>query len=285
MQTEEHENRGTASVVAELVARLSAPSTPVALPNGDTAIFYGSDLMMHTIPNLNPDLPADVKASETFIEPASLSLYANMYKTPTAILKASLSASTVTALLDYHEPVFEAGGGVMGDTGKARPVPQRNQHHATYKAEHHPDFLTWRAKLGAQMAQTEFAEFIEDNLHTIGSPAAADLMEAIMDLKVHRAAAFENKVDLRGGKIGLTFKEEDSQGGRIQLPDTIVVVVPIYQGTEPVSLAMKLRYRFIDRALKLHVVCPGLNAIVRDEFQAIAEDIRDKTDLPLFYTA
>jgi hypothetical protein len=286
MEAIESGNRGTAAVVAEIMQRLAAPSAPVELPNGDTVIFYGNELQTHTVPNLNPILPEDVKASEIFVEPASLAQYAIMYRTPTAILKASLNAATVVALLDYHEPVYHADGSEFdSDKDGGKPIPQRNQHQATYKAEYHPDFIAWREKVGQQMGQVDFAEFIEDRLHTIAEPAAADLIDALTELKIHRAASFENKVDLRGGKIGLSFKEEDSQGGKMQLPDKIVVVVPIFQGTGAVPLTFKLRYRLIERSLKLYVVCPGLQTIVRNEFTSIAEGIQGKTDLPLFYVA
>lgn len=274
-------NAGTAGVVAELVKEHSV-FPPVLLPNGDTVLPYADGISLHTVPNINPALPEDVKASETFVEPASLAIYANMYRTPTTILKASLAASTVMALLDYHEPVYGADG-KQGHGHK--PVPRRNQHHATYKAEFHPDFVKWRAKLGVLLGQVEYAEFVEDMLHTIGDPPAADLIDALTELKIHRAASFENKVDLRGGKINLAFTEDDKQGGRIALPDHIVVVVPIYQGTEPEQLVMKLRYKLESRVLKLFVVCPGIETRIRDRFQQIAENIRDQVDVPLFYTA
>lgn len=283
-----YENLGTAAVVAELTSRLSAPTAPIALPNGEVVIFHGNDLSKHIVPNINPPLPDDVKAVVNFVEPASLALYANMYKTPTVILLASISAFTIQALLDYHEPVYTADGKLFEDAegdNNTQPIPQRNQHTAIYKAELHPDFVKWKSKFGILLGQVDYAEFIEDMLHTIVFPEAADLLESLSDLKVHRAAQFENKVDLRGGKIGLTFKEEDSQSGRIALPDVIVLGVPIFLGTAPLSITLKLRYRLVDRALKLFVVCPGIDMIVRSEFERIAEEVRDKTDTPLFYTA
>jgi hypothetical protein len=283
---DQYENLGTAAVVAELTSRLAAPTAPIALPNGDTIIFHGNDLGKHIVPTINPDLPADVKAAETFATPLSLAQYVVMFKTATAILKASVSAFTVLAQLDYHEPVMNAEGKVF-DAGCPgdKPVPQRNQHTATYKAELHPDFVKWRGKFGVLLGQVDYADFIEDMLHTIIAPEAADLLEALSDLKVHRSASFENKVDLRGGKIGLTFKEEDSQGGRLSLPDTIILGIPIFLGTAALQITLKLRYRLVDRALKLFVVCPGIDMIVRSEFERIAEEVREKTDTPLFYTA
>lgn len=286
MDSENENARGTAEVVAELVAGLTAPGTPIVLPNGDTVIFHGSDISHYHVPNLNPILPDDVKASEVFAEPGSLAQYVVMFKTPTAILKASVSAFTVIALLDYHEPVHDADGNEFdGERVKLAPKPNRVQHHATYKAELHPDFVKWRQKFGQPLGQVEYAEFIEDMLHTIVEPEAADLLEALTDLKVHRAAQFENKVDLRGGKINLTFKEEDSQGGRIALPDHIVLGVPIFLGGATLRLTLKLRYKLEGRTLKLFVVCPGIETTVRNEFQLIAETIRDRTETPLFFTA
>lgn len=280
------ENTGdVAAALAFAESRLVASS--YTQQDGSIVTFYAGGMSKHTDAPVNPVLPERVKAGENFVEPDSLALYVNRFKTLTTILMASLSRRTITARLDYHHK--QEGMAVDSDFNELDirvPKPQLDQHHAALKCEFDPDYAKWRALFGQQIDQQTYAEFIEDMLHTIAQPPAADLLDAVSELKLHRDAKFSNKVDLRGGKLNLTYEEDDTQvSGKMALPESIVIVCPMYQGDEPIAIHAKLRYRLKDGVLRFIIAVPGIEKLERDQFRQIVDYVGDKTAVPVFYTA
>lgn len=102
-----------------------------------------------------------------------------------------------------------------------------------------------RSIVDREAARVEYAEFIEDMLHTIARPAGADLLDAISDLKVDRGIKFKSGLNQANGTVKLTYEEEDATGGGgiVSIPQEIVIVCPVFQGTDPIQITAKLRYR------------------------------------------
>lgn len=252
-------------------------SSPIVTPDGGSVVFHALGITAHRIAPLDTVLPSRVSQLETVVEPASFVEYVNRFKSLTTINKASLSRNSIEAVLDYH--------GQSG--GKGNGVPQANTHRATLNCPFDVDYAAWKKRFGEGLSQLEYAEFIEDMLHTIAKPAGADLLDAISDLKVDRGIKFKSGLNQANGTVKLTYEEEDAtgSGGSVSIPQEIVIVCPVFQGTDAIQITAKLRYRLDRGTIKFVIAVPGIAKLEREEFRKIGESIRAETETPVFYTA
>ncbi|MET3925570.1 DUF2303 family protein [Devosia sp. 2618] len=255
-------------------------SLPFALPNGGSVIFHGKELVAHSLQPLDPTLPDFVTASETVVEPASFKDYVRDFKSPTAICRASLSKNEIVAVLDYH------GKARMGDRDSA--LPQRAAHVVKLLCPFDLDYDKWRQVFDKPMSQSAFGNLLEDMVHTISEPAVADLQEAVDELRIDRAVRFKSGVNRRNGTVQLTYEEIEGNGenggGKVNLPEEIKIIVPIFQGGELIELVAKFRYRMDKGIVAFIVTVPGLDKIEREQFRRIGEAVRAETSTPVFYT-
>ncbi|HEV7278411.1 MAG TPA: DUF2303 family protein [Devosiaceae bacterium] len=253
---------------------------PVVNPDGSITHFVAEGMRAHTVPALDPALPTFVTQSETMIEPKSFTDYIVQFKSPTAICRASLGQNSIVAVLDYHGRARE-GGDVA--------VPGRGAHVATLKCPFDVDYAKWRAVFGKFLDQQKMVEFIEEMIHTIAEPAAADLLEAMGDIEIERVVRFKSARNDRNGNIKFAYEEQDdsgtTRGGEYSLPEHVVIVVPIFQGGNPVSLTAKLRHRMDKGELTLGLAVPGIENLEREAFRSIGESVREQTSTPVFYVA
>lgn len=273
--------RGDVEVALEAVSEtFVSDSFPTA--NGGEVIFVGKNLRTEHFDPLDKVLPARVTQSETLVEPASFIDYITQFKSTTAVCRASLSQNSIVAVLDYHGRARETGDGA---------VPQPLSHTVTLKCPFDLDYAKWRAAFGKGLNQQDFAELLEDMVHTIAEPAVADLIEAINDLKIDRAVRFKSGRNDRNGTVQITYEEVDVEGGaggasgRINLPQEVKIVVAVFQGADLVEIVAKLRYRMDKGNVAFILAVPGLDKIERDQFRRIGEKVRTDTNTPVFYAA
>lgn len=283
---------GTAAVNAELLASAAdiaallamgeerAVRPPVTNPDGSVTHFIAEGIKAHTVPGLNPALPEFVSQTETMIEPKSFIDYLIQFKSPTAVCRASLGQNSIVAVLDYH------GRSRSGEAVAA--VPGRGKHMATLMCPFDADYAKWRARFGKLLDQKSVIEFVEEMIHTIGAPPAADLIEALGDIEIERVVKFKSARNDKNGNISFGYEEKDGEttrSGQYSLPDHIVIVVPIFQGGNLIQLTAKLRFRMKDGDLVLGFAVPGIENIEREAFRSIGEAVRAETDTPVFYIA
>jgi hypothetical protein len=271
--------RGDVEVALDLADGAHVSQTfPTA--DGGSLLFVGKDLRAERIAPLDPALPARVSQTETVVEPASFIDYITQFKSPTAICRASLSRNSIEAVLDYHGRARETDDGA---------VPQPLTHTVKLLCPFDLDYAKWRAMFGKGLNQQDFAELLEDMVHTISEPAVADLMEAINDLKIDREVRFKSGRNDRNGTVQITYEEIDAEGtstgGRVTLPQEVKIVVAVFQGAELVEIVAKLRYRMDKGAVAFILAVPGLDKVERDQFRRIGEKVRTDTSTPVFYTS
>jgi hypothetical protein len=70
-------------------------------------------------------------------------------------------------------------------------------HTATLQLEHDEDWVKWTRRNAQLMDQESAAEFVEDLLHTVVEPDAAELLEIVSSLQVHRQMVVGQTVRLQ----------------------------------------------------------------------------------------
>ena len=88
-------------------------------------------------------------------------------------------------------------------------------------------------------------------------------------------------VQASDGRVGLVPGRE----GKLELPDHVEVVVPIFQGGNPVQLTAKLRHRMDKGVVAFSLIVPSIDVKEREAFRAIGEAVAKDTETPVFYVA
>lgn len=179
---------------------------------------------------------------------------------------------TVTAVLDDH----------LADT------PGWAQHTATLALEHDEDWLKWTKRNAQLMDQESAAEFVEDLLHTVVEPDAADLLEVVSTLQIHRQMVVGQTVRLSSGATQITYSDDDTAGagrsetGTLTVPNRIVIRTPVFAGAAPVEFSARFRYRQQGRALKVAYIIDRLRLVERAAFEKVVGEVVS-TGRPVFF--
>ena len=148
--------------------------------------------------------------------------------------------------------------------------PGWGDHRAAIAFRPTPQWLKWSGIDGKLLSQSDFANFIEDNLADIRSPAGADALEISQQLEVVRTTNFRSVTRPRSGLI--QFKNEQTDDvkaiGEVTVPDMFTLFLAPMFGTSGMEIAARFRYRIVDGALKLGVKLQRVEEIMA----AILED-------------
>lgn len=153
------------------------------------------------------------------------------------------------------------------------------QHTATLQLEHDEDWVKWTRRNAQLMDQETAAEFVEDLLHTVVEPDAADLLEIVSTLQIHRQMVVGQTVRLNSGATQITYSDEDNAGagrsetGTLTVPNRIVIRVPVFVGAAPVEFTARFRYRQQGRALKVAYIIDRLRLVERDAFAKVVAEV------------
>lgn len=182
----------------------------------------------------------------------------------TTTVWADIDKGAVTALLDDHDKQgFGAGW---------------RSHTVRLDLQGDPDWDAWIKYDDKLLTQQSFAEFLEQQKHSIIQPAAADIVEVATTLHAKRTVAFGSGTKLKNGDYKLTYEEQTTakagQKGELEIPDDFTLRLAPFAYTAPVELVANLRYRIEDGLLRLGYKLVRPQEIRRDAFSAIVGEIR-----------
>lgn len=119
-----------------------------------------------------------------------------------------------------------------------------------------PQWKRWTSIDGKMMPQTQFAEFIEDNMADIVTPPGAEMLEIAQYLSATRSVDFKSAIRLSSGQIQFQNLESiDAKvgAGQVAIPETIALgIAPVF-GLPPFRVEARFRYRIVDGKLQLGI--------------------------------
>lgn len=142
-----------------------------------------------------------------------------------------------------------------------------------------PQWKKWRAIDGLLKPQADFAEFIEENLADIASPAAAQVMEIVTYLEATRSVGFHAGVKLSSGQVQFQNDEnvEAKVGpGKIDVPDSFILGLSPIFGVSPFNVPARFRYRMQEKRLMLGIKLQRIEDIMK----TVVADFVSTIDLP-----
>ena len=198
-----------------------------------------------------------------FYEALSFSRFVKRFRNNSTVIFADAlgqSGPRFTAVLDYHP-----GGPEQG-------TAQWDFFRAVLPLRHTPAWLVWSAANGKQMAQADFAQFLEDNIPDIAEPAGALLVEIARTLEANSAVAFQSHIRADNGshRFGwvetVTGSAQTAKDGKIDIPAEITLLLQPFEGSKQYQIKARLRYRLAGGKVTLGFDLVRMQDVLKEAF-------------------
>lgn len=247
---------------------------------GEPKLAPGGEIPYSIIPGtavahyLEDTLAAPVRTRAT-VRAASvetLCAYVNRFKLSETAIFADPEKVEVVAIIDYHAP----------------KKPSFATHRISYIPPRALEWSTWKGANGKRMSQTDFAQFIEDNVVDIRVPNGADILEVSRNLQAKKSVQFSSAIRLADGAQEFTYAETvegSSSKGKIIVPKEFKLGIPVFFGGALYEVLVRLRYRIDGGNLQLWYELYRPEHIERDAFAAIEALIAAQTEIVVWQGA
>ena len=254
-----------AEAIAAIVILANQGATPFDHPKGGKAVRLPNGSIQHLEP-IDAVL-THVKQSVKMIDAESFVAYVNRFKgggDKTTIF-ADYTGPKIKACIDYHE----------------KDRPDYLHHDVTFVPPWSEQWARWRGIDGKAMSQTDFAEFIEENMADVVDPAGAVFLDLVTGLQAKKKVSFESGIRLHDGSNQLTYNEEIEAKGRntMLIPSEFSIGVPIFYQGAAYKVRAFLRYRIDEGRLLFTIKINRRLFVEQTAFSDITKLISEKTGL------
>jgi uncharacterized protein YfdQ (DUF2303 family) len=154
-------------------------------------------------------------------------------------------------------------------------------HSVNLRLSKSPEWQRWGGQSGKLMAQSDFAEFIEDNAKDIVEPSSAEILEIAQSLQVKRGVEFESGTRLSDGNVQFGYRESTTATagsvGQLTIPEKITLALRPFKNGEQYKVTALFRYRLHGNQLTLGFKLQDPEKVIEDAFNSVAEEVSDYT--------
>jgi uncharacterized protein YfdQ (DUF2303 family) len=180
----------------------------------------------------------------------------------------------------YANPDKRTVVAVFNDNRSANRAGWRD-HRAEFKAEFTPEFAKWQSKNAAQMTQSDFAEFIEDNFADITEPAAQVLLEMATTIQAKTDINFSSAKRLQNGQVQLQYTEvidaRAGANGALEIPKEFTLGLRIFKNGDGYKLKARLKYRLHGGAIKFWYELDRPERVIEAAFDGYVVTLREQS--------
>lgn len=238
-----------------------------------TPVLLHRDGRIESLERYLPE-PLRARARAIFNEPVSFIDYVNAHAEEGTHLFGDVTeqSGSFIAILDYHLPTT---------LESAKQGAQWGEHTARLNLQVTPEWQRWLGSNAKPFEQAQFAEFLEDNVRDVVKPSGAELLEVALTLQAAKKVAFRSGVRLSNGEHQLTYVEEIAgqagATGQLQVPERFTIAVAPFEGTDPVEIEVRLRYRLMEGRVVFIYQLLRPDVAIRAVWQRIRERIASET--------
>lgn len=153
------------------------------------------------------------------------------------------------------------------------------QHTAALELRHSREWGEWAGVDGKLVAQVQFAQFIEDHISSIGAPDGGTLLDIVQTLTAKTKVDFKSSSLLANGQRQFEFAEtieaKAGQKGTLAIPSELTLVLRPFQGSEPVAVQARFRYRLDEGQLFLGVRLAEPDRALEAAFQRVVDEVQE----------
>lgn len=257
--------------------------------------------------------PARRKGTARLDDLQSLIEWANRFKGPTSALfaKPDLQAPTITCIADYH-----AEGPADQMTATGDPTARHCHHRAIYNFPLSEEWKAWTGVSGEPLEKDDLGEFIEANAKDIMDPTAAilagkdsdknqpwenrliqtaqqiegrygqltQLLQMSRQFQVYETSNLKVTSNRDTGESEIQFLNEHkgADGKPLQIPNLIIIAIPVFMGGAPYRMPVRFRYRKMGGAVRFILSIYNPEKAFEAAFKEAVEEASEKTELPTF---
>ncbi|NED73339.1 DUF2303 family protein [Streptomyces sp. SID9944] len=185
------------------------------------------------------DQPSRKTGTTTVRDAASFLAYWDKHHDDSSEVYADSDRLTITAVLDANTAHSARWGG----------------HRLHLALRETTAWKQWLRADGELMDQDAFAEFLEDHLPELLEPAAADMLEIAQSFQAAQKVDFQSATRLSSGQRQFQYVETTTakagQKGQLTVPETFVIGLVPFEGSEGYRLTARLRHRIGQTGLRL----------------------------------
>lgn len=215
------------------------------------------------------DKPSRKKGTTTVRDAESFLAYWDKHNDTHSEVYADNERLTVTAVLDANTPEDARWG-------------QHRLHLALRETTTWQQWMRWNGEL---MSQEDFAEFLEDHLPELLDPSAADMLEIAQSFQAAQKVDFQSATRLSSGQRQFQYVEtattKAGQKGQLTVPETFVIGLVPFEGSEGYRLTARLRYRIGQQGLRLGYKLERPEDIRKTAFDDVLKTIAEQVDPPV----
>lgn len=257
--------------------------------------------------------PARRKGTARLDDLKSLIEWANRFKGDTSALFANpdMDAPTLTCIADYH-----AAGPANPTDPQGEDTARHCHHRATYAFPLSTEWKAWMKVSGEPLGKDDLGEFIEANAKDIMDPTPA----VLENIESDKNAAWENRLirtaqQIEGrygqlaqllamskrfqvfeksnltvstnrdtGEAEIQFQNEHAgaDGKPLQIPNLIIITIPVFLGSAPYRLPVRFRYRKMGGEVRFILSIYNPERAFEDAFKEAVAEATEGTNLPTF---
>lgn len=208
------------------------------------------------------DKPVAKRGTVTFHDPASFAAYWKTHANADSRIYVdnNVESPAIVAIFDHFGKDSAAWG----------------RHRANYGFRRTPEWTAWLAHNDKKMAQQDFAEFLEDNIKDIVSPAGADMVQIAQRLIATRSGKFTSGINLNNGSVQFEVQHDIAAKvgfTSVEVPEFIVLGLCPYVGSARYEIKARFRYRIGDGGCAMFYKLTRVSDIVQDAIDGIVKDI------------
>lgn len=192
-----------------------------------------------------------------------------------------VSPKEIVAVLDANTGVHGGPAFVPGDTRWER-------HRLVLQLVHSPEWIKWTNYSGKFIAQSDFAEFLEDCVGHIKTPDMATVLEVAQSLQATVKVDFKSAYRTQDGRRAFKYEETATtragQKGELEIPERLTLRLRVYEGQEPTDIVARFRYRITGDNLQLGIVIDQIPEILEQALDEVRITIADCIDRGNVYT-
>ncbi|MGW3025828.1 DUF2303 family protein [Streptomyces sp. NPDC001221] len=237
-RTEPASTSGEAQTIVDTALR-SAP--PAELTPGKVYAFHtaGGVHKVDLTGEEYRDAPTRKKGTTTVRDAESFLAYWAKHHDDASEVYADSERLTVTAVLDANTPDAARWAG----------------HRLHLALRETTAWKQWLHMDGELMKQETFAEFLEDHLPELLEPSSADMLEIAQSFQAAVKVDFQSASRLSSGQRQFQYVEtvqsKAGQKGQLTVPETFVIGLVPFEGSEGYKLTARLRHRIGQDGLRL----------------------------------
>lgn len=219
--------------------------------------------------------PLRAKGSYSVVDPGSFIAYMEKHAGPESEMWADPKACRIVGVINAH-----AG---------ATLLPGHGDHRVTLGLVTSHQWQVWTAQDGKWLERQAFAEFIEDNAIDVVTPDSATMVEVAEGFHASTSAEFKDAQRLTSGEVKFRYEETINaaagHNGELEVPTEFTLAIPIFEGTDPIEVRAKFRYRLRTGNVTLGFKLERPYDLIRGAFQDAANVIDDSLPNPMFIGA